>query len=170
VRCEAQHVEELFEAQTQHLLDAPGVVFSLDGDVVDGVMVTSGYGDGAYPCYWGVAADGALAALVVDFLVLIEAKTSTVTAPWRPGLVDIPELAAHEIEIAAADGSFTVTHRGERIRKFRVLAPDGAVLVNGDELGAFVSGDLHSQTWTSASPPPPGSVLEVTVDEGYRHV
>ncbi|WP_405064458.1 DUF4241 domain-containing protein [Kribbella sp. NBC_01505] len=70
VSCEAQQVEELFQEQSLLLLDAAGTVFSLTGDANDAVMVTSGYGDGAYPCYWGVADDGTIAALVVDFLVL----------------------------------------------------------------------------------------------------
>ncbi|TDD44810.1 DUF4241 domain-containing protein [Kribbella antibiotica] len=70
VSCEAQQVEGLFQEHSQRLLDVPGVVFSLTGDVNDAVMVTSGYGDGAYPCYWGVAEDGTIASLVVDFLVL----------------------------------------------------------------------------------------------------
>ena len=35
----------------------------------DAVMVQAGYGDGAYPVYWGVANDGTITDLVVDFLV-----------------------------------------------------------------------------------------------------
>ncbi|MFF1820693.1 DUF4241 domain-containing protein [Kribbella sp. NPDC058245] len=45
-------------------------MFSLTGDMNDAVMVVSGYGDGAYPCYWGVVENGTIASLVVDFLVL----------------------------------------------------------------------------------------------------
>ncbi|MET7278520.1 DUF4241 domain-containing protein [Kribbella sp. NPDC005582] len=70
VRCGAQQVEELFQEHSLKLSDGAGVVFSLTGEVNDAVMVMSGYGDGAYPCYWGVAEDGTIAALVVDFLVL----------------------------------------------------------------------------------------------------
>ncbi len=70
VSCDAQRVEELFQEQSLRLLDGAGAVFSLTGDVNDAVMVTSGYGDGAYPCYWGVAEEGTIASLVVDFLVL----------------------------------------------------------------------------------------------------
>ena len=37
-----------------------------------GIVVASGIGDGAYPVYWGIAADGAVAQLVVDFLMLVK--------------------------------------------------------------------------------------------------
>lgn len=169
VRCEAQHVEKLFETQAQRLSNAPGTVFSLSGEATNAVMVTSGYGDGGYPCYWGVAFDGTLAALVVDFLVLAEAKTSTIAVPWRTGPAAAPELVAYDLAITEEGGWFTVAYRGEDIHKIRVLAPDGVVLLDGDRLGLSVSGDRRSQTWRPAAPPPPGSVLEVTVDNGYRH-
>ena len=34
------------------------------------VMFSSGYGDGAYPCYWGIGNGGEICSLVVDFHVL----------------------------------------------------------------------------------------------------
>ncbi|SDU74832.1 Protein of unknown function [Jiangella alkaliphila] len=169
VRCDAQHVEELFEAQAQRLSNAPGTVFSLNGETNDAAMVTSGYGDGGYPCYWGVAADGTLAALVVDFLVLVEAKVSTITVPWRSGPASAPELSGCDLAITDDGGSFTVEYRGRNIDKIRVLAPNGVVLVDGYRLGLSVTGDWHRQTWRPAAPPPSGSVLEVTMDNGYRH-
>lgn len=33
------------------------------------VMFSSGYGDGAYPCYWGIADNGKVCSLIVDFQV-----------------------------------------------------------------------------------------------------
>ena len=36
------------------------------------VWCHSGYGDGAYPCYWGLDSSGEVACLVVDFLVLVD--------------------------------------------------------------------------------------------------
>jgi hypothetical protein len=170
VRCEAQRAEELYLRQTEGLEAAPGTTFSLLGDVTDSAMVTSGYGDGAYPCYWGVATDGTLVALVVDFLVLAEDKKLTVTAPWRPGVVDVPGHTGHDVEIVEHDRSFTVRHRGAHIRKIRALGPDGSVLMDGDRLGLTVTGDLRSQTWLTEARPPSGSVLELTVGRGYRHV
>lgn len=170
VRCGAQHVEELFLEQVEGLVATPGTTFSLLGEVTDSAMVMSGYGDGAYPCYWGAAADGTLVALVVDFLVLTEDKQSTVTAPWRPGHVGSVELAGDEADILEHDGGYTVRHRGGHIRRIRALGPDGGVLMDGDRLGLSVVGDVHSRTWHTSTPPPRGSLLELTISRGYRHI
>ncbi|MEV0797838.1 DUF4241 domain-containing protein [Kribbella sp. NPDC050281] len=169
VRCEAQQVEELFQEQSLRLLDAAGTVFSLAGDVNDAVMVTSGYGDGAYPCYWGVAENGTIASLVVDFLVLAEDRVRVIAVPWRLGKVTTPELTDHDLEVIADGGSFVVSRRGHTISKIRVLSPDGTALMDGDRLGLSVVGDQHSQRWEPTTTPPPDSVLEVTLHQGYRH-
>jgi hypothetical protein len=34
------------------------------------VMFSAGYGEGSYPCYWGIAADGSVCSLVMDLQVL----------------------------------------------------------------------------------------------------
>ncbi len=169
VTCGAQQVEELFEEHSLKLFDGAGTVFSLTGDVNDAVMVTSGYGDGAYPCYWGVAEDGTIAALVVDFLVLAEDRVQVVTVPWQLGQVNAPELADQNLEITANGDSFVISHRGHAISKLRVLSPDGTELMDGDRLGLSVAGDQHSQTWQPKTTPPPDSILEITLQEGYRH-
>ncbi len=169
VRCDAQQVEELFQQQSLRLLDSAGTVFSLTGDVNDAVMVTSGYGDGAYPCYWGLAADGSIAALVVDFVVLAEDRVQVVAVPWRVGKVNTPELAGHDLEVTAEGGSFVVSRRGHTITKIRVLSPDGTELMDGDRLGLSVIGDQHTQIWESKTAPPADAVLEVTLHQGYRH-
>ncbi|MBP1325919.1 hypothetical protein JOF28_001151 [Leucobacter exalbidus] len=46
--------------------------FSL-GDAGVGFAADSGYGDGSYPVYWGEDANGEVAELVVDFMVLVAA-------------------------------------------------------------------------------------------------
>jgi hypothetical protein len=43
----------------------PIVLIELDILVAD-----SGYGDGSYPAYWGLDAEGRTAQLVIDFLIL----------------------------------------------------------------------------------------------------
>ncbi|MCO4249541.1 DUF4241 domain-containing protein [Pseudarthrobacter raffinosi] len=170
VGCQAQRVEAMFQEHVERLMETPGTMFGLAGEVVDAVMVSSGYGDGTYPCYWGLAADGSLTSLVVDFRVLAENILRTSRVPFQPGPVSTPELAGHELQITADDGSFVVSSRGEDITGLRVLAPDGALLVDGDHLGTFVTGGISSRTWKPDAPPPPGSVLEVTEYLGYRHI
>jgi len=170
VSCDAQHVEALFQAHSSKLFDAAGTVFSLAGDVNDAVMVTSGFGDGAYPCYWGVAEDGTIASLVVDFLVLIEDRVRVITVPWQLGQVTIPELADHELDVTAHGDSFVIRRKGDTISKIRVLTPDGAELMDGHRLGLSVTGDQHTQIWEPKTKPPADSILEVTLQEGYRHI
>lgn len=43
----------------------------LDGTDV-GIAADSGYGDGSYPAYWGIDAQGRTAQLIVDFLTLVD--------------------------------------------------------------------------------------------------
>lgn len=170
VKCQAQRVEQLFQERIGLLMEVPGTAFALDGGAVDAVMVSSGYGDGNYPCYWGVAADGSLTSLVVDFRVLAENILRTSRVPFQPGPVSTAELAAHELQITADGGQFVFSSRGEDITGLRVLAPDGALLMDGGQLGTFMTGGITSKTWKPDAPPPPGSVLEVTEYLGYRHL
>jgi len=67
--CRAEWLEELYQDRIAGDQWPSGTVFSVSGDVDDAAFVTSGYGDGAYPAYWGVADDGTITDLVVDFLV-----------------------------------------------------------------------------------------------------
>ncbi len=64
--CRNEWIEGRYQ---DHLGATDGDVFSIAGGPDDAVMVQAGYGDGAYPVYWGVANDGTITDLVVDFLV-----------------------------------------------------------------------------------------------------
>ena len=64
--CRTEWIEELYQ---DHLMATDGDVFSIAGGPDDAVMVQAGYGDGVYPVYWGVAKDGTITDLLVDFLV-----------------------------------------------------------------------------------------------------
>ena len=64
--CRNEWIEGLYH---DHLEATDGDVFSIAGGPDDAVTVQAGYGDGAYPVYWGVASDGTITDLVVDFLV-----------------------------------------------------------------------------------------------------
>lgn len=166
VACDAQHVDVLFEDQLDGLHAGPGVVFSIGGDVDDAVIVTSGYGDGGYPCYWGLAADGSLACLVVDFLVLAEDAQRVVTVPLEPGShqVDGTEL------VVSAEGVGFEFVFSPGVEHLRVLDANGTELVHGDGLGLTTTGGRHLQAWRPDRQPPPGSVIEITTHLGIRHI
>lgn len=170
VECQAQRVAELFQEHAPQLMGTPGTMFGLTSEAVDAAMVSSGYGDGAYPCYWGMADDGGLTSIVVDFRVLAENILDTSRVPFHPGPVSTPELAALELEVTSDGGSFVISNRGEDITGLRVFAPDGRLLMDGDRLGTFMTGDRTSKTWRPDAPPPPASILEVTRYLGYRHI
>jgi hypothetical protein len=72
---DAEEAEGILERMTPSILNGPGAVFSLDDGAPDAVVVESGIGDGGYPIYWGLAADGSLTDLVVDFLTASEQPT-----------------------------------------------------------------------------------------------
>ena len=65
-RCRHERIVELYQ---DHLTTTDGDVFSIGGGPDDAVVVEAGYGDGVYPVYWGVAKDGTITDLLVDFLV-----------------------------------------------------------------------------------------------------
>ncbi len=67
--CRSEWLEELYQDRIAGDQWPSGAVFSVSGDGDDAAFVTSGYGDGSYPAYWGVADDGTITDLVVDFLV-----------------------------------------------------------------------------------------------------
>ena len=170
VGADAQRVEVACQEHIPSLIEGRHAEFGLGGADVDTVMVASGFGDGGYPCYWGLDADGGLAELVVDFVVLAEDITRTTTVPFAIGTVDEPGLGSLDFRIAEAEGGYVVSHRGTSYVPWRVLSPEGVVVVEHNRLGSFASAGVSSSTWTPDEAPPPGSVLEVTEHLGYRHV
>lgn len=168
LRCEAQHVDELYERYVVGLHTSPGAVFGLQGDVPDAVVATSGFGDGGYPCYWGVAADGTLSELVVDFVVLAEDLRRVVTVPWRIGPLDDPGLEGCALLVESGDGVFVLGHNGA-VTRLRVFAPSGSPVMDSDRLGSYTAGGRRGHAWRPAASPAEGSLLEVTVGQGYRH-
>lgn len=50
--------------------EEPQVLLASMSEENDCVIVESGYGDGVYPCYWGVDADGVVTVLQVEFIAI----------------------------------------------------------------------------------------------------
>lgn len=69
------------------------------------VVCSSGYGDGFYPSYWGLSADGSAACLVTDFGLL----KRTVMEETLVG--EIYDLLGEEIEIDCPIGRVTISTR-----------------------------------------------------------
>lgn len=82
-----------FEPGRAHLLDFGG------GQPI-GVVCDSGWGDGAYPAYWGADAEGGTVQLVLDFLVLSRAVEEEVSLPWADGPLPSATLADLGITLA----------------------------------------------------------------------
>ena len=168
VTADAQRIEAICQEQIGRLVDGEHATFALGGASVDAVLVSSGFGDGGYPTYWGLDSHGGLAELVVDFVVLAESVERTTRVPFRPGPVEHADLAASAIWVEETEGEYEVAHRGSL--RWRVIGPGDTVLVDSGRLATFVTGGVSSQTWRPAAPPVAGSVLEVTQHLGYRHV
>lgn len=165
-------VEEIHQAQGEG--SAPrDQVFSLTDSESDAVIVQSGYGDGAYPAFWGVAADGSVVDLLVDFLVAVEDITRVATVPWLPGRATHPDLEPHDFEvIEEADRIvFRFREQGEStgVGEVRLLDATGDP-VPGRGGGTFVQGHVTERSWLPDGPVPQGAVIEVTLHAGYRHV
>ncbi|GEP95112.1 DUF4241 domain-containing protein [Chitinophaga cymbidii] len=67
--------DTLFEEAFGHRnnIDAEGCCFNFylpSRPRLNVIMFNTGYGDGIYPAYWGVAKDGEVCSLVIDFMVL----------------------------------------------------------------------------------------------------
>ncbi|WP_418061440.1 DUF4241 domain-containing protein [Pimelobacter simplex] len=68
VRRDKEHALDLLARETARPA-VRGHAFG-DDDRVTAIVADSGWGDGAYPAYWGLDADGTTVQLVVDFVVL----------------------------------------------------------------------------------------------------
>ena len=124
------------------------------------VMFSSGWGDGLYPSYWGLAADDRVAQLVTDFEVLLTSldKPLRFPLPLRRGRLEHPLLRAHDIHVDApllSRTSVVIRGRGHA----RVELSDGApVAIQYTSLG-------QRCTWKK---PAPGTELIVRVLVGLR--
>ena len=130
----------------------------------DCVIVETGAGDGAYPCYWGVDARGNIARLFVDFLLVAHFIEETVSITWSGGAIRHPLLDAWDVNIEI-DGTVLVA-RGEAFRRARLLR-GGEPIADTTQLGTSLYDDEHTYDLPEAVRPP--LTLEVTLATGYRN-
>lgn len=110
------------------------------------VMFSSGWGDGLYQSYWGLAADDSVAELVTDFEVLLTSLDEPLRfpLPLRRGRLEHPLLRAHDIHVAApllSRTSVLISGRGHA----RVELSDGSPVA--------VEYTARGQRWTWKKPP-----------------
>lgn len=171
--CGAAQVEEIYQNQIEQTPTSPGTVFSLTGAAPEAVMVQSGHGDGAYPAYWGLAADGSLTDLVIDFLVSVEELTSTVSTPWRAGRPNHEVLAEHQLDVIVEPAGIVFRYRaevGQRVLTDIRVCDSGGEPVAGQEGSVFVQEGVHERGWRPSTSVPDGSVIVVTFSHGHRHI
>ena len=112
----APSYEAVTAAAEKVAMDRTGEVLRLPGG---GHMLVSdaGYGDGAYPAWWGMDQSGAKVELVVEFDVLVRNRWSEVDVPMgllrKPGRVMTPSLsrAGVSLEVVPPDDLPSVGRR-----------------------------------------------------------
>lgn len=67
-----ERVEDVFIPAESPEVPVPGAIsaVTVEGDGANVITVTSGWGDGAYPTFVGLTADGEVATFVTDFMVV----------------------------------------------------------------------------------------------------
>ncbi|MEZ4380012.1 MAG: DUF4241 domain-containing protein [Nannocystaceae bacterium] len=93
------------------------------------ICFSTGWGDGLYVSWWGVAADGEPSCLVTDFDLLVRTIFERVVVAWPPkrGRVSLPQVAAREGTLwRPLLGTPRLRHRGPRPPRVRLLAPGEA--------------------------------------------
>jgi hypothetical protein len=153
--------ERLFEASIDGLrpvarmmtLRSPG----------DAVIVGSGFGDGAYPCYWGVDAQGDIARLVVDFQMLGTFLDESCTIEWTGGPITHPLLLDWGIELAV-EGKYFIA-RGDAFQ--RAVVTQGPDKFDSGRVSVRVKGAERRHDFKKELVAP--LTVVVTVATGYRN-
>jgi hypothetical protein len=152
-----------------------GRLRSLPPEAPDWVDVNSGKGDGGYPCYWGLGADGNVVSLTVDFLILAEFRSETITVPWEPAMLGLPiehpSLKRHDAEVALVDkdGSVAVRDRTGVVERVRLRSAFGRVLADTEHGGSGGDNEAHYLYLNLEAGQLRKSRLEITFGTGYRN-
>jgi hypothetical protein len=138
------------------------------------IVVSSGHGDGAYPCYWGLDAQGKPVSLVVDFLVLAEFLKDRCKLPWPPAngapSLTHPVLADHAVEITLGKDDDRLAFHAKGQDFSRAIWRSGTGTVVADTEGMGLSTDNITESY-NIQPEFLNSAaeLEVELHAGYRN-
>lgn len=142
----------------------------------DGYKFRSGYGDGAYPLYWGLAKSGEVVDLTVDFLIAAEFLKEKVKLRWSNAqlgkVIQHPVLEkwGQKVVLDHEEGSSFVRITGnDRIEQVRLLGLGGRVLADSEGGGSSHSGDESCYYFGSDIRNIKRSTLEIVVSAGYRN-
>ena len=140
------------------------------------IVVSSGYGDGSYPCYWGLDAQGKPVSLVVDFLVIAEFLTDRCKLPWPPANGDSslthPILADHEVSLTLgkADYRLAFHSKGRDFSRAIWHSATGTVVADTQNMDVGVSTENATNIYyTSPESLKEAAELEVELHAGYRN-
>lgn len=153
---------------TTHLASTPD-------QAPDCLCVHSGHGDGAYPCYWGLAADGSIASLVVDFLVLAEFHSETISIPWSSAqwsqVIDHPALKKWNVRLHLGSGRFGEGFHvnGDNFKDARLMDASGNVLADSEKGGSANSSEGQVYYFKDDLPHLTNATLQITLSTGYRN-
>jgi hypothetical protein len=168
----ARDKERLYRANVTRPTEQPlAHIFALGSDG-DCAVTASGIGDGAYPCYWGVTADGRVTTLLVDFLVVAEFLEASATLGWTYAARDTALAAPEGVTVALREDGPSAAQlviAGDAFKRARLLGPDGEVVLNTDELGYAQWDEERIYSWPRALQALGQADIEVTVSRGYRN-
>ncbi len=110
--------------------------------LANAVVVGSGHGDGCYPAFWVLSAQGEPVALVVDFLIAAEFLTRKARVPWTKDIsgvvLDETKQAGPRIRVDATAG---IVISGVSVNQIRWLSKDGTVVGDNSSAGSWSSHD-----------------------------
>ena len=162
VQLDAWTKERLFETYVD--LDRRPIASSMTlRDAGDGVIVETGFGDGAYPCYWGVDANGDIARLFIDFLMLGDFLEESCTIAWTGGNIVHPLLSEWGVELEI-DGAELVV-RGGAFK--HAIVTQGEATLDTRRAGLRVRGDERRHDFEEDLEPP--LAIQVTLTTGFRN-
>ncbi len=171
-RLELYH-ERIVGCYTQEFRRIPAINLPLPGPAPANVIACSaGYGDGAYPSWWGYDETGAVCVLATDFFVLVEDLIGTARFPlakWADRTLlhpDLPRIGARAWlpPVQPGDRELRVVIDGADCCEVVVETSDGRVIGAGGHLTSYDNRIEHRLCTTE--PLPDDAVLVLTYTLG----
>ncbi|MCB9677713.1 MAG: DUF4241 domain-containing protein [Alphaproteobacteria bacterium] len=165
----AREKERAFDAWARDEAHPATRMLSLAGRD-DGVIAASGWGDGAYPGYWGLDASGAPAQLLLDFLVLAEFLEDTLEVPADTLASDALADRGLVLALDTAGKALKLTVTGGAFNDIDLLGADGEVLADTRRsVETTVRGQEQTYTWKRGPARSAVHAIRIRVPAGRRN-